>query len=70
MYVLESLNFTSLISRKIWITEKSWNFHTVLTQPQEGRLNVYVSPSALKLYVSPVFDNDVLDDDMEAPDEK
>ena len=41
-----------------------------LTQPHDGRLNVYVSPSALKLYVSPVFDNDVLDDDMEAPDEK
>ena len=42
----------------------------IFTQPHEGRLNVNVSPSALKLYISPVFDNDVLDEDMEAPDEK
>ena len=26
---LELLDFSKLISRKIWVTEKSWNFHTV-----------------------------------------
>ena len=29
MSVLELLDSPKLISRKIWITEKSWNFHTV-----------------------------------------
>ena len=29
--VLGLLNFPKLISRKIWLTEKSWNFHTVHT---------------------------------------
>ena len=29
MEVSELLDFQKLISRKIWMTEKSWNFHTV-----------------------------------------
>ena len=28
--ILELLNFQNLISRKIWLIEKSWNFHTVV----------------------------------------
>ena len=31
--VLELLDSPKLISRKIWMTEKFWNFHTVLLSP-------------------------------------
>ena len=31
---LELLDSAKLISRNIWVTEKSWNFHTVANEDQ------------------------------------
>ena len=54
MAVLELLDSQKLVSRKIWMTEKYWNFHTVLYRdlPRLLAVTQYSEESAINVMLS------------------
>ena len=51
---LQRLNWSKLISRKIWMTEKSWNFHTVTHETSSQKRGFFL-PEAYTLRVYQEF---------------
>ena len=52
MALLELLDSPKLISRKIWMTEKSWNFHTVYGWPIDEK---FYSPFSYFIEMDSLF---------------